>query len=89
VQPWSMQRINEAGVEVFSRGGQDWLLTGARGGKVVPTGPAGGGVTVVQHISIGAGVGRNEVMAAMQATKMQTLAAVSETQRRRYSGATA
>lgn len=91
VQPWSMQRVNESGVEMFSRGGQDWLLAGPRGGKVTPNSAMGGGgnTTVVQHISIGAGVSRNEVMAAMQATKVQTLSAVSESQRRRYSGATA
>ncbi len=90
VQPWSAQRVNESGVELFRRGGQDWLLTGPRGGQVVPNSALGrGGVTVVQNISIGAGVGRNEVMAAMQLTKAQTLAAVSESQRRRYSGAMA
>jgi hypothetical protein len=90
VQPWSAQRVNESGVELFRRGGQDWLLTGPRGGQVVPNSAlGGGGVTVVQNISIGAGVGRNEVMAAMQLTKAQTLAAVSESQRRRYSGAMA
>ena len=90
VQPWSAQRVNESGVEMFSRGGQDWLLAGPRGGQVVPNSAmGGGGVTVVQNISIGAGVGRNEVMAAMQITKAQTLAAVSESQRRRYSGAAA
>lgn len=89
VQPWSMQRVNESGIEVFNRGGQDWLLTGPRGGKVMPSAPGGGNVSVVQNITIGAGVGRNEVMAAMRATQAQTLAAVSEAQRRRYSEMTA
>lgn len=89
VQPWSMQRVNESGIEMFSRGGQDWLLAGPQGGKVTPNSALGGGgnTTVVQHISIGAGVNRNEVMAAMQATSLHTLAAVADGRRRRYSEA--
>jgi len=91
VNPMSMQRVNERGFEVFRQGGQDWLMTGGRGGKVIPNGAIGGPapISMVQYISIGAGVGRNEVMAAMQMTKAQTLAAVSEANRRSYSGANA
>lgn len=95
VEPYSLQRVNERGFEVFTDGrGGDWLMAGGGGGRVTPNSQvqmaaSAAPVTVVQHISIGAGVGRNEVMAAMAATKAQTLAAVADAQRRRYAGAAA
>jgi hypothetical protein len=86
VQPWSMQRVNESGVEMFSRGGQDWLLAGPRGGKVTPNSALGGGGTiqVVQHITVGSEVSRNDLMAAMQVAKVQTVRAVADARRRTY-----
>lgn len=86
VNPMSMQPVNEAGFEMFSQGGRDWLLTGARGGKVTPAGALGGSAPVVIHMhnSFGAGVPRNEMVAYCQIIKMQTLAAVGEHQRRNF-----
>jgi hypothetical protein len=86
VQPWSMQRVNESGVEMFSRGGQDWLLAGPRGGKVTPNSAlaGGGAVNVVQNITVGSQVSRNDVMAAMQVAKIQTVRAVADARRRTY-----
>ena len=55
-------------------------LTRGAGGKLGVRGC--GGVTINQQITIGAGVNRNEVMVAMQATKRETLAAVVDAQRR-------
>lgn len=45
-------------------------------------GGGGGGVNITQHITIGAGVSRNEVMAAMDHTKRATIAAIADAQRR-------
>jgi hypothetical protein len=86
VQPWSMQRVNESGPELFTSGGQDWLLAGSRGGTVTPNGALGGGGTiqVVQHITVGSQVSRNDVMAAMQVAKIQTVRAVADARRRTY-----
>lgn len=86
VQPWSVQRVNERGFEVFSSGGQDWLMTGGRGGVVSPS-PAGGGVTVsvVQHITVGAGVSYQQMTAAMQRSKAEAQAAVYDAARRGFS----
>lgn len=86
VQPWSAQRVNESGVELFSRGGQDWLLAGPRGGTVTPNSALGGGGTiqVVQNITVGSQVSRNDLMAAMQVAKVQTVRAVAEARRRTY-----
>jgi hypothetical protein len=86
VQPWSMQRVNESGVEMFSRGGQDWLLAGPRGGKVTPNSALGGGsvVNVTQYITAGSQVSRNDLAAAMQVAKVQTVRAVADARRRTF-----
>jgi lambda family phage tail tape measure protein len=36
VQPHSIQQVNERGAEMLSVGGRDYLMMGARGGKVTP-----------------------------------------------------
>ncbi len=86
VQPWSMQRVNESGPEMYSSGGQDWLLAGPRGGTVTPNSALGGGgnINVVQHITVGSQVSRNDLMAAMQVAKVQTMRAVADARRRTY-----
>lgn len=62
VQPWSLQRVNESGIEVFSRGGQDWLMTGPRGGYVNPAraepAPAQRAVQMVNHFHLSGPVDR-------------------------------
>lgn len=44
----------------------------------------GGGVTIVQHMTFGGGVNRNEMAAWAEVTKQQTLAAVAQGQRRNF-----
>ena len=78
----SLQRVNERGFEVFSTGGQDWLMTGGRGGVVTPNSqvavaaPAQAGPAVVNHISVTAGVTRAEVTAAIQFAMKKTEASI-------------
>lgn len=78
---------------LFAAGGTipagQWGIVGERGPEIVRGGSAGalvmpgtGGVTLVQHINIGAGVGRHEVMAAMQATRASAIAGVADAARR-------
>ena len=54
------------------------------GGKlgVTAQGMGGGGVTVIQNVTIGAGVNRNEVAAAMEQAKRAAVAAIYDAQRR-------
>lgn len=50
VQPWKLYRVNESGMEGLTVGGQDYLMTGSRGGTVTPAHKmGGGGGMVVQH----------------------------------------
>lgn len=78
----SLQRVNERGFEVFTTGGQDWLMTGGRGGVVTPNSqvavaaPAQAGPAVVNHISVTAGVTRAEVTAAIQFAMKKTEASI-------------
>lgn len=77
----SIQRVNERGFEVFTDPmGQDWLMTGARGGMVTPsnqvaaasTGGAPGGNTYIDITNqVGGGMQRGEVYALMQTTAQQ------------------
>jgi hypothetical protein len=77
----SLQRVNERGFEVFTDPmGQDWLMTGARGGMVTPSNQVaaasnsggGGGNTYVDITNhVGGGVQRGEVYALMQSTSQQ------------------
>lgn len=78
VSAMSLQRVNERGFEVFSTGGQDWLMTGGRGGVVTPNSQvamagqqAGTVVNVTNNVQ--AGVTRGEVTSAVQFGMQQTL----------------
>lgn len=70
----SVQRVNERGFEVFTDNrGDDWLMTGARGGMVTPSDKvraAGGGGTSNQVVNItnnvGGGMQRSEVYSLLQ-----------------------
>jgi hypothetical protein len=70
VGAYSLQRVNERGFEVFTTKGQDYLMTGASGGKVTPNSALGGGRSgapgIVNNIQVAAGMGRGEVLAAIQ-----------------------
>lgn len=58
-----------------------------KGERIVPAAqnrPGYGGVTINQSITVGSGVSRNEVMAAMSLTKQQTIAALADGQRRGF-----
>ena len=71
VSAMSLQRVNERGFEVFTTGGQDWLMTGGRGGTVTPNSQVNLGApapapVVNVHNNISAGVTRGEVNAAVQ-----------------------
>lgn len=70
------------GMGLMGEAGPEAIMPLKRGsnGKLGVAG--GGGVTVNQQISIGAGVSRNEVMAAMELTKRSTIAAIADAQRR-------
>jgi hypothetical protein len=50
--PRSVNRVNENGPELFRVGSRDYLLTGNRGGTVVPSHMAGGGAPFVQNINV-------------------------------------
>lgn len=69
--------MGEAGPEAIMplRRGSDGKL-GVAGG--------GGGITVNQVINAGAGVSRNELIAAMQVAKRETIASIADAQRRSY-----
>lgn len=86
-----MYEVNEKGMpELLSVGGRNLLLMGKQAGQVTPTGAAMAGgasaVVVNNYVTVGGGVSRNEVMAAMEVTKQQTLAAVADAQRRGRGG---
>lgn len=58
------------------------LLVPKSSGTIVPAGRFGGGVTIVQNVSVGAGVNRNEVAAAMLAAKESAKAEILQSMRR-------
>ena len=67
----SLQRVNERGFEVFSTGGQDWLMTGGRGGVVTPSSQVQAATQsaapiINVHNNVQAGVTRGELTAAVQ-----------------------
>ena len=88
-----MYQVNEGGrPELLTVGNRNILLMGKQGGQVTPARAAGGdapggGITIVQNNNFGSGgVSRNEMAAFGQVIKVQTMAAVADAQRRRYSG---
>lgn len=74
----SLQRVNERGFEVFTSGGQDWLMTGGRGGVVTPASqvnlaaPQAAPIVNVTN-NVQAGVTRGEVTTAVQWGMQQAL----------------
>lgn len=77
--------------ELLHMGSRTMLLMGKQGGQVSPAttvAPGGGaaGITIVQHNLFQGGASPNELAAWAQRTKAETLAAVADAQRRRYSG---
>jgi phage-related minor tail protein len=59
------------------------LFTPTTSGSITPNGALGGaGVTVIQHINVGSGVNRNDVMLAMNAAKNAAVAEVGDAARR-------
>jgi hypothetical protein len=59
------------------------LFTPPTSGTITPNGALGGaGVTVIQHINVGSGVNRNDVMLAMNAAKNAAVAEVGDAARR-------
>jgi hypothetical protein len=83
VAPWSLTQVNDqagaSGVEGFSTGGRDFMLTGSQGGRVTQ---AGGRAAAVVQVNIAAGVSRNEVAALIPALKAQIKAEVVASMRR-------
>lgn len=72
---------------VMGEAGAEGILPLKRGpgGKLGVSMYGGGGaspISITQNISVGAGVSRNEVMAAMEQTKRSTMAAIADAQRR-------
>jgi phage-related minor tail protein len=59
------------------------LFTPTTSGSITPNSALGGaGVTVIQHINVGSGVNRNDVMLAMNAAKNAAVAEVGDAARR-------
>lgn len=71
---------------VMGEGGPEGILPLKRGrdGKlgVTAAGMGGGGVSVVNHVTVQSGVSRNEVMQAMEITRQRTIADIIESRRR-------
>lgn len=64
VSPGSMVEVNESGrPEILNAGGKQFLMMGNQGGSVTP---ASSEPSVVNNISVGAGVTRGEVMSLLQ-----------------------
>lgn len=82
----SVQRVNENGFEVFSQGGRDWLMTGSQGGYVTPNHQlqAPAGPAQVTNINVASGMGRGEVLAAIQmAVRASTSSIYADLRQRR------
>ena len=64
VDPYSLTGVNERGTELLQMGGRDYLMTGAQGGRIVPSNMLGGGVPSTSIVfNISSGVSRNELAA--------------------------
>ena len=79
--PWSISAVNERGIEAVRRGGQDVLLTGSRGGRVIPNNMLGATPTNVTF-NIASGVSRNELASMIPALTEHIKASVAMTMRR-------
>lgn len=76
-----------SGTGLMGEAGPEAVLPLKRGpggklGVIAQGGMGGGNVTVIQHVTIGSGVNRNEVMAAMEQAKRSAVAAIYDAQRR-------
>lgn len=76
VSPNTLYRVNERGPELFESGGNQYLMTGARGGKVIPN--AGGGPTIIVNVT---GTNAPDVRRAAGQGAREALAALNSAQR--------
>lgn len=76
VLPNKLYRVNERGPELFESGGNQYLMTGAKGGKVIPNG--GGGPTIIVNVS---GTNAPDVRRAAGQGAREALAALNSAQR--------
>lgn len=75
VAPNSLYRVNERGPEIFEQGGSQYLMTGSKGGNVIPN--SGSGPSIVVNVNGGnapdvrraAGQGAREALMAFQAAQ--------------------
>lgn len=82
VAPWSVHPVNERGIEAVRRSGQDVLLVGSKGGRVVPNNMLGGGPVINVNFQLAAGVTRNELAAMIPALTEHVKASVRQSMRR-------
>lgn len=88
VRPGGIYSVVEQGPELLQVGDKTMLLTGKRGGSVIPasnaSGGGGGAAPVVVNLvnNFASGVSRQEMAAYGQVIKQQTMAAVADAQRR-------
>jgi hypothetical protein len=76
VMPNTLYRVNERGPELFESGGNQYLMTGAKGGRVIPNG--GGGPTIIVNVS---GTNAPDVRRAAGQGAREALAALNSAQR--------
>jgi hypothetical protein len=70
VNPRSMYRVNEQGIEMLSVGGKDYLMNGAQSGRITPAGQVGTTVTYAPQINIDSRADQAQVYALVnQAVK--------------------
>lgn len=76
VSPNTLYRVNERGPELFESGGNQYLMTGAKGGRVVPN--AGSGPTIIVNVT---GTNAPDVRRAAGQGAREALAALNSAQR--------
>lgn len=76
VLPNKLYRVNERGPELFESGGNQYLMTGAKGGRVVPN--AGSGPTIIVNVT---GTNAPDVRRAAGQGAREALAALNSAQR--------
>jgi hypothetical protein len=78
----TLSRVNELRTEGLTVNGEKFLLMGPQGGVIDSNPRLGGNVVVNQSISVGAGVSRSEVAAAMHVAKEQAKMEIFQSMRR-------